>query len=62
MTPGDGKVDFTAVFQALREGGFLSGDLIVETVLATESMEERRREAIRARQFVGKLIASLSPM
>ncbi|MDO4558701.1 MAG: TIM barrel protein, partial [Planctomycetia bacterium] len=61
VTPGDGEVDFPSVIRSLRSGGFLCGDFLIETVRATESMEDRRQEVIRARQFVEKLIATLPP-
>jgi sugar phosphate isomerase/epimerase len=55
LTPGTGKVDFPAVMAALRQGGFRSGPLVVET-LARGDRAAILAEARKARLFVGNLV------
>jgi sugar phosphate isomerase/epimerase len=55
LTPGTGLVDFSAVFARLKQGGFHSGALVVETV-AQGDLAHLAAEAKKARQFVEKLV------
>ncbi|HSW47061.1 MAG TPA: sugar phosphate isomerase/epimerase family protein, partial [Phycisphaerae bacterium] len=55
VNPGDGKVDFQAVFANLRKGGFTSGPLMVETI-ARGSPAELIENARKARVFVKRLV------
>lgn len=54
LTPGDGKVDFPAVFAALRKGGFTGGPLVVEC-LKPGDPAALLAEARRARVFLETL-------
>jgi sugar phosphate isomerase/epimerase len=56
VTPGTGKVDFTKVMARLKQGGFTSGPLIIETLTPGE-IPQLISEAKRAREFVEKLVA-----
>jgi len=58
VTPGDGKVNFAAVLARLKQGGFKSGPLIVET-LAPGDPAQILAEAKKARAFVEKVVAKL---
>ncbi|MCX7048419.1 MAG: sugar phosphate isomerase/epimerase [Candidatus Sumerlaeota bacterium] len=58
VTPGDGKVNFAAVLARLKQGGFKSGPLIVET-LAPGDAAQILAEAKKARAFIEKLVAQL---
>ena len=51
LTPGTGQVDFKAVMARLKKGGFTSGPLIVETLLAGD-LPVLLAEAKKARTFV----------
>jgi sugar phosphate isomerase/epimerase len=51
VTPGDGLVDFPAVFGALQDAGF-AGPCVVECLSGT-SLDEINAQAKRARQFLG---------
>ena len=55
VTPGDGEVDFPAVFAHLKAGGFTHGPLIIET-LTPGDPPALFKEAIKARQFVEQLV------
>ena len=55
VTPGDGQVDFRAVFARLKKGGFTGGPLIVET-LSPGDLPHLLAEAKKARQFLENLI------
>lgn len=55
VNPGDGKVDFAAVFNRLKKGGFTQGPLMVETV-ARGSLGQLVENARRARLFVEKIV------
>jgi sugar phosphate isomerase/epimerase len=57
VTPGDGKVDFPKVMARLKQGGFASGPLIIETLTPGE-LPQLIAEAKRAREFVEKLVAA----
>ena len=57
VTPGDGLVDFVAVFGALKEAGF-NGPFAVECV-SGESLDEINHEAGRARQFLEETFAAV---
>ncbi len=56
VTPGTGMVDFPAVFDGLRRGGFIGGSLVIETV-KQGTLAEIAREAKIAREFVERLVA-----
>ena len=55
LTPGTGLVDFPAVFARLKQGGFHSGALVVETV-SQGDLPHLAVEAKKARQFVEHLV------
>ncbi len=57
VTPGTGQVDFPKVMARLKQGGFTKGPLIVEC-LAPGDLEHLAREALRARQFLDKLVGN----
>jgi sugar phosphate isomerase/epimerase len=58
LTPGTGRVDFAKVLQRLRQGGFTSGDLVVECLSPGDGTLARLlAEAKKAREFVEQLIA-----
>jgi len=58
LTPGTGRVDFAKVLQRLRQGGFTSGDLVVECLSPGDgSLASLLAEAKKAREFVEQLIA-----
>lgn len=57
VTPGTGRVNFRAVLDRLKKGGFTSGPLIVET-LATGDLPTLLTEAKKARAFVESLVSS----
>jgi len=54
VTPGDGRVDFPAVFAKLRAGGFKGGPLVVEC-LEPGDLAHTLAEAKRARRFLEQL-------
>jgi sugar phosphate isomerase/epimerase len=56
VTPGTGMVDFPTVLTHLRQGGFTQGPLIVEC-LSMGDLAHINAEAIKARQFLEKLIS-----
>lgn len=58
VTPGTGRVSFRTVLSRLKQGGFTSGPLIVET-LAEGDLASTLQEAKKARQFVEDLISTL---
>jgi sugar phosphate isomerase/epimerase len=58
VTPGDGEVDFPAVFKILKDHGFAGKPAIVET-LGGESLEEVNREAKRAYHYLTGVLASI---
>ena len=51
VTPGTGRVDFPAVFARLRQGGFTTGPVLVET-LAKGDRKQLIAEAKKAREFL----------
>lgn len=55
LTPGTGKVNFKAVFARLQQGGFRSGDLIVEC-LAPGDLPQLLAEAKKAKKFLEELV------
>lgn len=58
LTPGTGRVDFVKVLQRLRQGGFTSGDLVIECLSPGDGeLKTLLAEAKRAREFVEQLIA-----
>jgi len=58
VTPGDGEVDFPAVFKILKDHGFTGKPAIVETLAGT-TLEEVNREAKRAYQFLTGVLAAV---
>ena len=54
VTPGTGRVDFKAVFDRLKRGGFGKGPLVIEC-LTPGDPKELVAEAIKARHFVEQL-------
>ena len=54
VTPGTGKVDFTAVFARLKKGGFTFGPLVVEC-LDRGDLKQTLVEAKQAREFLEEL-------
>ena len=57
VTPGDGLVDFAAVFTALKEAGF-AGPCVVEC-LSGETLDEINHQAVRARHFLEDTLAAV---
>lgn len=57
VTPGDGDVDFPAVFKILKEHGFEGKPAIVETLAGT-TLEEVNREAKRGFEFLTQALAA----
>lgn len=58
VTPGDGDVDFKAVFRILRDKGF-QGPCVVETLAAKDTPEAVDAEAKRAYEFLRGVLAGL---
>ncbi len=58
LTPGTGQVDFQAVMERLRQGGFTSGPLVVEC-LAPGDPPTLLAEARKARRFLEELVSKL---
>ncbi len=58
ISPGTGQVDFPELMARLAKGGFTHGPLAVET-LAPGDLPHLAQEAVRARQFVEKLVANV---
>ncbi len=58
LTPGTGQVDFPVLMTKLIKGGFTHGPLVVET-LAPGNLPHLAQEAVKARQFVEKLVAAV---
>lgn len=58
VTPGDGDVDFPAVFKILKDHGFAGKPAIVET-LAGDSLDSINNEAKRAYQFLTQVLAAV---
>jgi sugar phosphate isomerase/epimerase len=56
VAPGQGKVDFPRVLARLKQGGFTSGPLLIET-LAPGDLRQVTDQARAARQFLAKLTA-----
>ena len=54
LTPGTGQVDFPAVLGRLKQGGFSSGPLIIES-LKPGDLKQTLAEAKKARHFVEQL-------
>ncbi|MBI3970201.1 MAG: sugar phosphate isomerase/epimerase [Chloroflexi bacterium] len=57
ITPGDGDVDFPAVFRILKEHGFEGRPALVET-LAGKTLDEVNGEAKRAYDYLTQVISS----
>ncbi len=58
VTPGNGRVDFAKVLARLRQGGFRSGPVLVET-LGPGDLKQVIAEARKARAFFEELLAQL---
>ncbi|MGH2353838.1 MAG: sugar phosphate isomerase/epimerase family protein [Chloroflexota bacterium] len=58
VTPGDGDVDFSAVFHILNDHGFEGKPAIVET-LAGSTLEEVNHEAKRAHTYLTQVLSSI---
>jgi sugar phosphate isomerase/epimerase len=58
VTPGDGDVDFPAVFKILADHGFAGRPAIVETLAGT-TLEEVNREAKRAHDYLTGVLAAV---
>jgi sugar phosphate isomerase/epimerase len=58
VTPGDGEVDFRAVFRILKDSGFEGRPAVVET-LAGKTLDEVNQEAKRAHTFLTDVLASV---
>jgi sugar phosphate isomerase/epimerase len=58
VTPGDGDVDFPAVFRILNDHGFAGKPAIVET-FAGSSLEEVNREAQRGYNYLVQVLAGV---
>ncbi len=56
VTPGQGRVDFPAVFARLKQGGFTGGPLVIET-LAAGDLETVIAEAKKTRAMLEELVA-----
>lgn len=61
VTPGRGRVDFLAVLRRLRQGGFTTGDLVIECIDRPDPRDLPRllAEAKAARLFVENLVSQL---
>ena len=59
VTPGTGQVDFSAVFDKLKAGGFTAGPLVVEC-LDPGDLPHLAEEAKKARQFLENLTGQRS--
>lgn len=59
VTPGQGQVDFKAVMDRLRHGGFRKGPLIVEC-LKVGDLAYLHKEAVNCREFIENLIKETS--
>lgn len=55
VTPGEGQVDFGAVFARLRRGGFSGGPLVVECLARLDRPSEITAEARKSRQWLEAL-------
>ena len=58
VTPGDGEVDFPAVFRILQDHGFEGQPAIIETLAGT-TLEEVNREAKRAYDYLTQVLQSV---
>ncbi len=58
VTPGDGEVDFRAVFKILNDHGFAGKPAIVET-LAGSTLDELNREAKRACEYLTQVLRGI---
>ena len=58
VTPGDGDVDFSAVFKGLKAYGFAGKPAIIET-LGGSTLEEVNREAQRAHRYLTGVLAAI---
>jgi sugar phosphate isomerase/epimerase len=58
VTPGDGDVDFPAVFKILADHGFAGKPAIVETLAGT-SLDEVNREAKRGYEYLTQVLSAV---
>ncbi len=56
ITPGTGRVNFPAVMAKLKQGGFTSGPLVVETIARSDDPQVLLAEARKARTFLEQLV------
>jgi sugar phosphate isomerase/epimerase len=59
VTPGEGRVDFPKVLTRLRQGGFRSGPVLIET-LASGDLGQVIGAARQARGYLARLLEGLS--
>jgi sugar phosphate isomerase/epimerase len=60
VTPGEGKVDFPRVLARLKQGGFTTGDLVIECIRRGDGDRTTlAAEARKARLFVEQLVKNL---
>ena len=59
VTPGQGQVNFKKVLVELRNGGFTSGPLVVETLGPIQDPRQRIAEARKARQYIENVLNDL---
>ncbi len=57
LTPGTGQVDFPALMDQLRRGGFTHGPLMIEMV-KPGNLDQTLREVKKAKRFVEELVAA----
>lgn len=60
VSPGEGQVNFKKVIEELRQGGFASGPLVVETLTPTDVPRQRIAEARKTREFIEGILASIA--
>lgn len=58
VTPGDGEVDFPAVFKILNDHGFAGKPAIVETLAGT-TLDEVNREAKRGYEYLTQVLRAI---
>jgi len=62
VTPGTGLVDFPGVLARLKQGGFTTGALVIETVTRPDPLDQAKilQEVKKARQYVEELAAKMA--
>ena len=56
ITPGTGRVDFPALMAKLKQGGFTSGPLVIETLARSDDPAVLLAEARKAKAFLEQLV------